>query len=302
MEKRRLAFVGCGLIGVGLAANSLLTGHPTSLYDTCDPQIIRKRISDIFDLFVEHGAYTREQTDAAAALALYTDDLSEAVRGACFVQESAPERLELKRSIYRMIQEVCGPETVIGSSASQILPSDLQEGALYPDRILSGHPFNPSHLLPAVELVAGKQTSPEALAFAKEIYTEMDKVPCVCLKEQPGYLVQGINGKILLMAIDLVAQGIATAEDVDKALMYGPGMRIPLCGQLLTIGLGCQGGWREMAQKYCATEPPKEYLLVADQVDVELANRPEALGNTLESVLRWRDESLIDLQRIQKRM
>lgn len=302
MDKKKLAFVGCGLIGVGLAANSLLTGHPTALYDTCDPSIIKQRIADIFALFVESGAYTQEQIDAASELAFYTDNLEEAVKGAVFVQESVPERLELKRSIYRTVQEVCGPEVVIGSSASQIMPTDLQEGALYPERILSGHPFNPSHLLPAVELVAGKQTSPETVAFAKEIYTEMDKVPCVCLKEQPGYLVQGINGKILLMAIDLVAQGVATAEDIDKALMFGPGMRLPLCGQLLSIGLGCQGGWREMAQKYCATEPPKEYLMVAEQVDVELANRPAELGNDLESVLKYRDLALVDLQRIQRRI
>lgn len=300
--KDKLAFVGCGLIGAGLAANSLLTGHPTALYDTCDTAIIKERITAILNTFVTHGAYTQEQADEAAALATYTQDLAEAVRGAVFVQESAPERVDMKRELYRTIQETCGRDVVIGSSASNIMTATLAEGALYPDRIVVGHPFNPSHLLPTVEIVVGKDTSQETVDFAKRIYTEMDKVAVVCLKDEVGYLVQRINSQILETAILLVNEGYASAEDVDKAIMYGPGMRLPLCGQLLSIVLGVKGGWRALAQKYCGTEAPKEYLVVADGVDEEIAHRPPEIGNEWEDIIRYRDKALIELQRIQGRL
>lgn len=139
------------------------------------------------------------------------------------------------------VQETCGRDVVIGSSASNIMTSTLQEGALYPDRIVVGHPFNPSHLLPTVEVVVGKQTSQETVDFTKQIYSEMDKVPVVCLKDEVGYLVQRINSQILETAIYLANNGYASVEDIDKAIMYGPGMRLPLCGQLLSIGLGVAG-------------------------------------------------------------
>ena len=300
--KDKLAFVGCGLIGAGLAANSLLTGHPTALYDTCDTAIIKERITAILNTFVTHGAYTQEQADEAAALATYTQDLAEAVRGAVFVQESAPERVDMKRELYRTIQGTCGRDVVIGSSASNIMTATLAEGALYPDRIVVGHPFNPSHLLPTVEIVVGKDTSQETVDFAKRIYTEMDKVAVVCLKDEVGYLVQRINSQILETAILLVNEGYASAEDVDKAIMYGPGMRLPLCGQLLSIGLGVKGGWRALAQKYCGTEAPKEYLVVADGVDEEIAHRPPEIVNEWEDIIRYRDKALIELQRIQGRL
>lgn len=300
--KDKIAFVGCGLIGAGMAANSLLTGHPTALYDTCDTAIIKERITAILDTFVTHGVYTQEQADEAAALAYYTQDLTEAVKGAVFVQESAPERVDMKRELYRTIQETCGRDVVIGSSASNIMTATLAEGALYPDRIVVGHPFNPSHLLPTVEIVVGKDTSQETVDFAKRIYTEMDKVAVVCLKDEVGYLVQRINSQILETAILLVNEGYASAEDVDKAIMFGPGMRLPLCGQLLSIGLGVKGGWRALAQKYCGTEAPKEYLVVADGVDEEIAHRPPEIGNEWEAIIKYRDKALIELQRIQGRL
>ncbi|MDL2219838.1 3-hydroxyacyl-CoA dehydrogenase family protein [Ruminococcaceae bacterium OttesenSCG-928-O06] len=302
MEKGKIAFVGCGVIGAGLAANALIAGHPTALFDTCEISIIQKRLEEILDVFVENEVLTRAQADEALKRASYTNDLAEAVTDAIFVQESIPERLELKQDTYRQIQTAAGATPVIASSASNILPTNLQEGALHPDRILVGHPFNPSYLLPVVEIVAGKQTSPETVAFAKETYEAMDKIAPICRKEEIGYLVQGINSEILQTAIRLVAEGYASAEDVDKAIMYGPGMRLPVAGQLLTIGLGVDGGWRALAQKYIGSEAPKEYLMVADGVDEEMANRPPELGNDVESILKYRDKALIGILRLQHRL
>lgn len=303
MEKGKLAFVGCGVIGSGLAVNALLSGFQVALYDTCEPEVIKGSISRILKIFVENNAYTREQAEAAAGRATYTQNLASALDGAIFVQESIIERLEIKQAMYRHIQTLAGDKIIIGSSASNLVPTQLQEGALYPDRIVLGHPYNPSYLIPLVEIVKGAQTSQETVDFTKEVYTAMGKVAPVALKETPSFIAQGLNGQLLLSAIKLVTDGVATAEDVDNALMYGPGMRLPIAGQLLSIGLGVKdGGWRALAQKYMGTDAPQDYLLVADQVDIEMAHRPAALGNDVDSILKYRDKALIETLRMQHRL
>lgn len=186
MTGKRIAFAGCGLIGAGLAANAALAGFVPALYDVAGTETVRGRLEKILDDMAEFGACAPEQAREAKRRAVYARTLEEAVRGAVFVQESAPERLDVKQSLYREVQETCGRDTVIGSSASDILPSLLQEGALYPERILVCHPFNPSHLLPTMEIVPGGQTGQEAVAFARALYDRMGKVTCVCLKEWKG--------------------------------------------------------------------------------------------------------------------
>ncbi len=140
MEKNKLAFVGCGVIGAGLAVNAMLAGFPVALYDNGDLDVVKKSIREILDMFVENGAYTRQQADEAAARAVYTQDLAEAVKDAVFVQESIIERLDIKRDLYRQIQTLAGDKIVIGSSASNLIPTQLQEGALFPDKIVLGPP------------------------------------------------------------------------------------------------------------------------------------------------------------------
>ena len=299
MEKGKIAFVGAGMIGAGLAVNAMMNGHPVTLYDVVSPADVEKRVQSIMDILVEAGAYTKEQTEEGMKRASYTDNLEEAVKDAIFVQECVTERLEVKRDVYARIQKVTGNGPVIASSTSALMPSDLQEGALYPDRILVGHPYNPSYLLPLMEICGGKQTSEEAKQYAKQVYTSMGKVASICLKEVYGYLVQNINFAIREMATKLVVDGIGTAEDVDRALMYGPGMRLPITGQLLTISQGVEGGWREMSRKYRGEEPTAEDIMVADQIDAELANRPPELGNTVESVNKFRDKMLVQMLKVQ---
>ena len=299
MAKEKLAFVGAGMIGAGLAVNSMMNGHPTAIYDMVDMEVVKKRVDDILDTLVEAGAYTKEQTEAAKANATYTNDLAEAVKDAIFVQECIIERLDAKQETYKKIQEVCGNKPIICSSTSALMPSSLQEGALYPDRILVGHPFNPSYLLPLMEIVGGSQTSKEAIAFAKEVYLSMGKQPSICNKELYGYLVQNINFKIREMCEELVVDDVATAEDVDNALRFGPGMRLPITGQLLTISMGVEGGWINMSRKYRGEEPGERDIKLAKQIDEELANRPPELGNTVETCEKFRNKMIVGMLRMQ---
>ena len=289
---KKLAFVGIGMIGAGLAVNAMLNGYETALYDVVDATA---NVRDILDALVDIRVCTREEAGAAYARAHYTGDLREAVTGAEFVQECIAENLEVKQAMYRSIQEIAGDAPVIASSTSMLLPTKLQEGALYPERIVVGHPYNPSYLLPLVEICAGEQTSPAAVEAAKEIYTGMGKKPIVCRREVFGLIANMINWKLLEASKEAIFGGICTVEELDQALMYGPGLRLAVTGQILTTSLGVKGGLRAMGAKYGKENP--DDLVLADGLDEELAHRTEKQGRNEAGVLKFRDQMIADILR-----
>lgn len=299
MGKIKAVFVGTGMIGAGLAANAMLNGYGTVLYDVVPQEKMRENISHILDILVEAGAATKAQADQALADCQFSNNLEEAVKGADFVQECIPERLELKKSTYTAIQKVTGPDAVICSSTSKLFPTKLQEDALYPQSILVGHPYNPSYLLPLIELCGGEQTSPEAIQRAKEIYTGMGKVAVVCKKEIYGFIVNRLSWAALEAAKECVRDGVCSVEDMDKAIMFGPGMRMAVTGQLLTISLGVDGGFRAIAEKY-GEEPTPWNEVYAQGVDEEIANRDPAMGNTVDGVCKFRDHAFAELLKLHK--
>ena len=299
MGKIKAVFVGTGMIGAGLAANAMLNGYETVLYDVVPQEKMRETISHILDILVEAGAATKAQADQALADCQFSNNLEEAVKGADFVQECIPERLELKKSTYAAIQKVTGPNAVICSSTSKLFPTKLQEDALYPQSILVGHPYNPSYLLPLIELCGGEQTSPEAIQRAKEIYTGMGKVAVVCKKEIYGFIVNRLSWAALEAAKECVRDGVCSVEDMDKAIMFGPGMRMAVTGQLLTISLGVDGGFRAIAEKY-GEEPTPWNEVYAQGVDEEIANRDPAMGNTVDGVCKFRDHAFAELLKLHK--
>ena len=252
-----------------------------------------------YTALVEAGAATKAQADQALADCQFSNNLEEAVKGADFVQECIPERLELKKSTYAAIQKVTGPDAVICSSTSKLFPTKLQEDALYPQSILVGHPYNPSYLLPLIELCGGEQTSPEAIQRAKEIYTGMGKVAVVCKKEIYGFIVNRLSWAALEAAKECVRDGVCSVEDMDKAIMFGPGMRMAVTGQLLTISLGVDGGFRAIAEKY-GEEPTPWNEVYAQGVDEEIANRDPSMGNTVDGVCKFRDHAFAELLKLHK--
>lgn len=293
MGTEKIAFIGTGIIGAGLAVNALVAGNDCILYDVADLNEAKHRIHNILQSMVDAEAFTQDVADEAYERASFTNDMAEAVKDASFIQESVPERIDLKRSIFQQIQEIAGNKPVIASATTALMPSELQEGAPYPERILVGHPYNPSYILPLVEIVAGKQTSEMAVAYAKDVYNSWGKVPVICLKEVYGYIAQHINWGIRDIALRVVQDGICTPEDMDKAIMYGPGMRLPITGQLLTLSMGVEGGWKNFQNKYYGKEAtPFDYWLDYE-LQRELENRPEEIGNTLESAMKFRDRMLV---------
>lgn len=292
----KITFVGTGMIGAGLASNAILRDFDVTLFVRGEAKetALRTTLEKIFQILIEGGATTRECVDEKMAEVKFRYDLAESVKDADFVQESVSERIELKRDTYRTIQETAGKNVIICSSTSALFPSALSEGALYPENILVGHPYNPSYLLPLIEICGGPTGSQAAIDRAKEIYTAMGKVPIVCQKEINGFIVNRLSWAAMDAAKESVAQGVCSVEDMDKAIMFGPGMRMAVTGQILTISLGIEGGLREASKKY-GKEPEPLDLLLADGIDEEIANRPAEQGNTVEAVERWRDKMFINI-------
>ena len=300
----KIAFVGTGMIGSGLAVNAAMHGCETALYYRRNLEALQERIKNAFNTFVEAGACTAEQADAWFGAMEFSMDMEEVLKDAVMVQESIKEDIEMKKDMYRRIQEIRGDSIIIASSTSAMFPSKLSEGALFPEKIIVGHPYNPSYLLPLIE-ICGPHAPKEVIDKAKELYTAMGKVPVVCMKENPGFVVNSLSWAVMDGAMAAVKNGVCTVEDIDKALMYGPGARMAITGQILTISLGIQGGLRAMGKKYGAGQPEDSEKaammeMAARGVDEEIANRPEEKGNTVEGVEKFRDKALVELLKIQK--
>lgn len=298
MKKYKMVFCGTGMIGAGLAANAIIHDMDVTLYDVVTPEKIRENIIKIYRILEKAGAVSKNLLEKFEHVKISTD-LKEAVQNADFVQECVPEKIELKRSIYRTIQESAGEQCIICSSTSAIMPSILSEGALYPKSIIVGHPYNPSYLLPLIE-VCGPQAEEQTLQKAVQIYEAIGKKAIICRKEIKGFIVNRLSWGAMNAAIESVVGGICSVEDMDNAIMYGPGMRMAVTGQLLTISLGIQGGFRERSAKY-GHEPNPDDLIIAEGVDRQIANRPEEIGNTVETVEAWRDKMLAEILEIYKK-
>lgn len=296
--KSKVAFIGSGMIGSGLAVNAMMHGHPTFLQTRSQVDKVKSRVAHIFDVMVNNNVCTREEADGYAALATYTTSVEEAVAGAAFIQESGPENLETKKALIAQIEAACDSDAIIASSTSQLLPSDLQADAVHPERILVGHPYHPSYLLPLVELCAGKETSQACMDRAVQFYEEIGKVALVCKKEISGYIANRVSWAALNEARKTVWDGCCSVEDIDKAIMYGPGLRMAITGQILSVSLGVEGGVRAQSAKY-GKEPTPQMEIIANGVDEEIADRPETIGNTVDSINDFRDQAIVAILRMQ---
>ncbi len=236
--------IGGGVIGGGWAARFLLSGRDVRIHDP-DPEAARK-IAEVL-------SNARRSLPGLADVALpregaltFCDTIADAARGADLVVEAVPERLEIKQKVYAEIEAVNG-QGIIASSTSGIMPSDLQAGLANPARLIVAHPFNPVYLLPLVELVAGRQTDPAIIARAKELYSALGMHPLHCRVEIEGFLSDRLQEALWREALWLLKDGIATTDELDAAIAYGPGLRWAQMGTLQTFHLaGGEGGMRAM--------------------------------------------------------
>ncbi|MEI5676769.1 3-hydroxyacyl-CoA dehydrogenase [Mesorhizobium sp. CGMCC 1.15528] len=235
-EIRTVAIIGCGLIGGAWAAYFLSRGLAVRAYDPLPDgearlrKIVREALADLELL----GGGSKV---GAGALA-YFPTLGEAVAGADYVQENAPEKIELKQALLGEIDAVAPSDVVIGSSTSSFPASELQASCSHPQRIVVAHPFNPPHLVPLVEIVRGECTDIAAQDAAYRFFERIGKAPVRVTKEAVGHLANRMSAALWREAVHIVAEGIASVEDVDRAIRFGPGLRWAIDGPHMLYHLG----------------------------------------------------------------
>ncbi|MGY4319339.1 3-hydroxyacyl-CoA dehydrogenase NAD-binding domain-containing protein [Bradyrhizobium sp. JR3.5] len=239
MSERRVRAVGLlggGTIGGGWAARFVLNGVDVRLYGRSSGAIERVQ-EKLANARRAYRRLTLVPLPEEGALTV-VDSVADAVHGVEVVQESVPERLELKQQLLAAASRAAAPGTLICSSTSGLPPSLLQAGMDHPERLLVAHPFNPVYLLPLVELCAGQSTAPEALARAAEIYRAVGMHPLLVRKEVDGFIANRLQEAMLREALWLVHDDLATVQEVDDAIRYSFGLRRAVMGPFLGSRIG----------------------------------------------------------------
>jgi 3-hydroxyacyl-CoA dehydrogenase len=239
---RRIGVIGAGTIGASWCAYFLSRGLEVVCSDPSPsaPDLIRRMVANAWPVLAQLGA----TADADPMRWSFEPDPVKAVQGVDFVQESAPERYEVKLPLLRAISAALPAEIIISSSTSGLLVSRLSEGSTHPERIVIGHPFNPPHLIPLVEVVGGSTASAAAVEGAIAFYRAIGKHPIKVMKEVPGHISNRLQAALWREAVHLVAEGVGTVADVDAAISEGPGLRWALMGPHATFHLaGGEGGY-----------------------------------------------------------
>jgi carnitine 3-dehydrogenase len=301
----RVAIVGAGVIGASWATTFLARGMDVV---ACDPapgaeDALRKTVDAQWPVMQQIGLSPAASTERLR----FANSPEDAVANAEFVQENGPERLDIKRDLFRRLDEAAPPDALLATSTSTIRVSEFQHVCTrHPERIVLGHPFNPPHLIPLVEVGGGKQTAPDAIERALDFYRAVGKHPIHLRREITGHVANRLQAALWQEAFNLVKAGVASVADVDAAIAHGPGLRWSLLGPFMNLhlsggvgGLGAlfgkplwqatEGMWRDLGN---VTVDANLGALVVAGVSDELGERE------LTEVTRQRDEVLVKLLKL----
>ncbi|WP_417209953.1 carnitine 3-dehydrogenase [Antarctobacter sp.] len=303
---RRAAIIGGGVIGGGWAARFALMGWDVRVFDP-DPEAARK-IGEVMAGAARALPMLYEVPMPAQGAISFHATVAEAVEGAAYIQESVPERLDLKQKVYAEIQSSASESAVLASSTSGFKPSELQEGAARPGQIMVAHPFNPVYLLPLVELVPGPGGAPETVDAARKILTEIGMFPLHVRAEIDAHIADRFLEAVWREALWLVKDGIATTEEIDNAIRYGFGLRWAQMGLFETYRVaGGEAGMRHfMAQFGPALQWPWTKLMdvpefTDDLVDLIAGQSDAQSGHlSIRQLERLRDDNLVAILRALK--
>jgi 3-hydroxyacyl-CoA dehydrogenase len=298
---RRVAIIGTGVIGASWAALFLARGLEVVATDIApDAEAALKRFIEaawpaLKRLGLAPGASQSKLT--------FTSDLPAAVKGADLVQENGPERIEFKKKLYGRLDQLLPPDVIIASSSSGLTMSEIQSGCgSHPERCVIGHPFNPPHLIPLVEIVGGAKTSEEAIQRVTDFYTALGKRPVRLHKELPGHVANRLQSALSREVYHLVAEGVVSAADVDTALCWGPGLRWGIMGNMLLNHLGGgQGGIEHFFEQFAGPMTAWWNVLgqpvLTPEVQTKLieSTHAEVGSRTVDELAAERDEMLLGL-------
>jgi carnitine 3-dehydrogenase len=233
---RRVAVVGTGVIGASWSAQYLARGLDVVATDPAPnaEANLWKYVDEAWQQLQEIGL----SPGASRERLSFTKDMGQAIEKADFVQENGPERPEFKIRLFADMDDPTPVDSIIASSSSGITPSVMQSACKHPERVIVGHPFNPPHIVPLVEVVGGTKTSPEAIQQAMRFYASIGKKPIHLRKELPGHVANRLQAALYREMLYLIEQGVLSVEETDTAVCYGPGLRWGVMGQSLQWHLG----------------------------------------------------------------
>jgi carnitine 3-dehydrogenase len=301
----RIAIVGAGVIGASWATAFLARGMDVVASDPAPgaEEALRKTVEAQWPAMQQIGLSPAASMERLRFVA----SLEEAVADAGFVQENGPERLDIKRDLFRRLDEAAPPDAPLASSTSTITISEFQDACTrHPERVVLGHPFNPPHLIPLVEVGGGKQTALDAIERALNFYRAMGKHPIHLRREITGHVANRLQAALWQEAFNLVRAGVASVADVDAAITHGPGLRWSLLGPFMNLHLsGGAGGMGALFGKplWRATESMWRDLgsvtVDADLGALVVAGVSDEVGDgDLTEVIRQRDEVLVKLLKL----
>lgn len=310
----KVASISAGVIGYSYALKFAMGGHEVWAQNRTEESsaLAKSRVEGSLQTLVKNGVYTDEKAKEILSRIHYTTSVEEAVKDAMFIQESSAEHYDVKHEIVKQIEEFAPEDAVIASSTSGLLVTEIAKYAKHPERFVGGHPYNPPHLIPLVEITKGEKTEDWAVEKAKAFYTEIGMEPVVLQKEALGFICNRLQMALYREVVNLVLSGVCTVEDADKAVTFGPGIRWGIMGPSLVFELG--GGqhgvsglmthlndsislWlNDMAD--WKSFPPETAKVLQDGVNEELSHRPESIGNTHESLEEYRDKMLIEMLKL----
>ncbi len=299
----RVAVIGTGVIGASWAAYFLARGLDVAATDPLPggEAKLRAEIESHWPTLELLGLSPGASPDRLR----FESSLEATLEGAQFVQENGPERLESKHEMYRRMDAAAGEDVLLASSSSTMLVSDIQTACGHPERVVLGHPFNPPHLIPLVEVAGGRQTSASAIDQTMDFYLSVGKRPVQLRKEMRGHIANRLQAALWQEAFHLVDAGVATVADIDATIAHGPGLRWALLGPFLNLHLS--GGAGGMRHNLDHLGPPTESMW-RDLGVVRLSEsvKEKVIGGTdqelatldLDATVRERDRVLVQLLRL----
>ena len=300
---RCVAVVGTGVIGASWAAQYLARGLDVIATDPAPnaEDNLRKYVDEAWEQLEQIGLSPGASRDRLS----FTKDSKQALAKADLVQENGPERPDFKIKLFADMDEVTPVDSLIASSSSGITPSVMQSACKHPERVIVGHPFNPPHIIPLVEVVGGTKTSPDAIQQAMRFYASIGKKPIHLRKELPGHVANRLQAALYREVLHLIEQGVLSVEESDTAVSYGPGLRWGVMGQSLQWHLGGgAGGIQHFMEQLMDPLAAMMKTLGDPQVTPELKQTivdgvmREAGGRSVDELAREENEVIIGLMRL----
>ena len=301
-KKKIVSIIGTGVIGAGWAARFIASGHHVQAYDP-SPRSLKKLKTDVKKALISLSKIGLHKNASIKNLT-YHNNLKDALKDTSFVQENAPEKEKLKTSLLKEIDQLLDKKILIASSSSGLLPTKIQSKCKFPNRVLIGHPFNPVYLLPLVEIVKGKKTSQQSALKLKKIYESIGMKPLMVRKEIEGYISDRLQEALWRESLHLIKDGIASTEEIDDAIVYGPGLRWAFMGVCLTFHLaGGEEGMKHMLEQFGPALKLPWTKLKEPELNKKLKNRmisgtkKQAGKFSIDDLEKQRDFFLIEIMK-----